>query len=91
MNPFDEAPPLPSQAQRVIAKFGGARGLMRALQRLEPRKHRDATSIYRWTYPKSKGGTDGLIPTAAMADVTEAARLDGVLLSAEDWDPRPHK
>lgn len=78
-----------TQAQRVIAKFGGARQLAQALSRLELGKRRDAANVYRWTYPKSKGGTGGLIPSSAMADVLEAARLDGVLLTAEDIDPRP--
>jgi hypothetical protein len=77
-----------TQAERVIAKFGGARKLCRALERLDATKHRDASCIFRWRYPKSKGGTDGLVPTAALADVVEAARLEGILLSSDDLDPR---
>lgn len=86
-NPFNT--PL-SQAERVIARFGGARGLMRALRRLDPGKHRDPVSIYRWTYGRAKGGTGGLIPSVAIADVMEAARLEGIFLTADDFDPR-HK
>ncbi|MDP3939778.1 MAG: hypothetical protein Q8R92_16800 [Deltaproteobacteria bacterium] len=85
-NPFDDPPP--SQAERIIAKFGGVRNLMRALQRLDPGKHRDPVSIYRWTYSRERGGTGGLIPTAAIPDVMEAARLEGIFLSSDDFDPR---
>lgn len=90
INPFeDEAPDVKqSQAARVAAKFGGIRALARALEKAGC--PRDAANVYRWTYPKArKGGTGGLIPSSAMPLVLEAARLDGVLLTAEDIDPRP--
>jgi hypothetical protein len=83
-----DTPTKTTQAQRVIAKFGGIPALVRALGAAG--KARDAANVYRWTYPKTKkGGTGGLIPSSAMADVLEAARLDGVLLTPEDIDPRP--
>lgn len=76
-----------SQADRVIEKFGGARALMRALKlvgyELNP------SSIYRWTYTKENGGTGGLIPTAAWDKIVKVARMIGVFLTEEDFDPRP--
>lgn len=76
-----------SQAQRIIDKFGGAKRLSEILSHVG--KPRDFVTIYRWTYPKSVGGTDGLIPTAAWPDIFLAARFDGVVLSSEEMDPRP--
>lgn len=96
VNPFDDDAPVdgqvnpsapPSQAEKVLAKFGGARSLARALQRLDPKKHRDPASIYKWTYPRNKGGTGGLIPGYALGAVLEAARVEGILLSPDDLYP----
>lgn len=89
VDPFNDQQAPKSQAERIIAKFGGARKLARALKRLSPDKHRDPATIFRWTYSKSKGGSAGLVPTAALADVAEAARLEGIFLDPSDFDPRP--
>lgn len=74
-----------SQAERIFAKFNGARGLYEALERHG--KRRDITAIYRWTYPKAKGGTNGLVPASAMPDVVLVARLEGIVLTPEDTHP----
>lgn len=74
------------QATRILAKFGGARRLASALKALGI--PRDPATIYKWTYPREKGGTGGLIPTAAWPDVLKAARMEGILISPEDMDPR---
>jgi hypothetical protein len=81
--------PQPSQAERVIAKFGGARDLARAFQAIN--KPKDPSTIFKWTYPKSKGGTGGLIPTRVWPDVMAAARYSGVFITIEDLDPRPKR
>src|SRR4051812_8862454 len=92
INPFEDAPPAPAaptrktQAERVIAKFNGARKLAAALQRVSSRH---PSRVYRWTYSTARGGTGGLIPSSAMADVFRAAVLEGVVLTADDVDPRP--
>ena len=73
---------LDSQAARVIAKFGNARKLAFACQPpLNP------ASVYKWVYPKNKGGSDGRIPTAALETVLKAARREGILLTPEDLWP----
>jgi hypothetical protein len=76
-----------SQAERVIAKFGGARQLAEALKAVSPEAYRNASSVYRWTYPRSKYGTAGVIPTAAIPHVIAAARVWGVVLIPEDFFP----
>jgi len=73
-------PPPDTQAQRVIDKFGGARSLTRAMHLLDPSKHRNPSSVYRWLYK-------GYIPNCAMGDVLEAARIEGVFLTADDLHP----
>ena len=75
-----------SQAQRIFAKFGGVSKLVNALADVGAK--RDRTTVYRWNHAKAKGGTGGLIPTEAWPDVTAAARWAGVILTAEDCDPR---
>ena len=74
-----------SQAERILKKFGGARNLSRAFEEIG--KPKDPASIFRWTYPHPKG-TGGRIPVDSVDAVLEAARREGILLTAEDWDPR---
>lgn len=67
-------------AADVIARFGGARNLMRALEYVGLAE--DPSCIYRWTYPYPRG-TGGRIPRKAWAHVQIAAKrarvnLDGV-------------
>ena len=77
--------PVNKQAERVIAKFGNPYSLSRALKLLPDKSsHRNAQAIYKWTWPKSRKGTDGFIPNSAMKAVMEAARMDGVLLTKDD-------
>lgn len=74
-----------TQAQRVIAKFGNARRLSEATRRLADESlHRSPHVVYRWTYPKERGGTDGRIPSSALDAVLAAARLEGIFITAAD-------
>ena len=77
-----------TQAERVFAKFGGATPLAHALGRLNVSRRRVVSAVYRWNLPVSKRGTGGVIPSSAMADVLAAARIEGIVLTAEDLDPR---
>lgn len=70
-----------TQAQKIIDKFGGAPRLASALRC-------DVSAIYKWNYPKEKGGTDGLVPSSTMPEVIRAADVLGIELSSEDLDPR---
>ena len=75
-----------TMAERVIYKFGGARDLWRMINEVAPGTI-DASAIYRWTYPREKGGTGGIIPTRNLALILKAARLQGILLDEGDFHP----
>jgi len=68
------------QAKRIIRKFGGARRLAKLLG-YEPSR------VYKWTYPRDKGGTDGLVPAAVVPKIQALADLEKVSLSDSDWAP----
>lgn len=69
-----------TQAERVILKFDGARKLAKAL-------NLDPSTVYKWTYPRSKKGCGGIIPSSVIEQVMVAARREGILLTAEDLLP----
>lgn len=78
------------QAARVIARFGGAYDLSRAMDAANPERperYRSPSVIFRWTYPRSKGGTDGRIPSAAWPAVIDAARYAGIFLTDKERQP----
>jgi hypothetical protein len=77
------------QAQSIISKFGGPGALARTLKECsdDPKDHYNRTTIYRWMYPRDKGGTGGEVPTAALKSILKCARLAGVMLSSEDIYP----
>lgn len=74
-----------TQASRVLARFGGAFRLASILREMD--ESRTVTTLYRWTYPRSKGGTGGLIPGESIPLVLEAARRSGVKITHADWSP----
>lgn len=76
-----------TQADRIIKKFGGAIKLGLALKKIGC--GRSLSSIHKWTYPKEKGGTNGLIPNAVLFDIVQAAKVAGIKLTDEDLDFRP--
>lgn len=71
--------PTYDQAARIVAKFGGENALAEALGI-------SRVTAYRWGYA-APYGTDGLVPTQMVDRVQRAARLQGVVLTAEDWLP----
>lgn len=82
-----------TQATRIAAKFGGVPALAKALDRLagrtgNPRHRRDISAVYRWNLPKASGGSDGIVPTKSLEIVLLAARQEGIMLTADDTDPR---
>lgn len=70
------------QAERVIAKMGGARRLA-GLLKLSP------ATVYRWAYPVERGGTGGLIPSEYHQPVLDLAAALSVDLRPEDFFDRP--
>lgn len=79
------AQPLRSQAERVLARFGGARPLARSLALVRYPLH--YTTIYKWTYPIERGGTGGVIPSKAMTKIKRAAAMEGIVMRPEDYSP----
>lgn len=71
------AKPTYDQAQRIIRKFGGESRLaaMLGVSRI---------SVYRWGYARPIG-TDGLIPSHWIKRINDMARIEGVLITPQDW------
>lgn len=67
-----------SPASLIIGKFGGPRALATLLGL-------HTVSVYRWTYPSSKGGTNGLIPTRHQNRLLALARSSGIGLRPADF------
>lgn len=64
-------------AQRVVDAFGGA-------SRLSNLTGIDKSSVYRWTYPKAKGGTEGAIPHANHGRILAVALRNKIKLTRSD-------
>jgi hypothetical protein len=77
------------QAQVIVSKFGGPYELSRTLKACssDPEDHYTPSAIYRWMYPRSKGGTGGEIPVHALHTLMKIARLAGVMLTTEEIYP----
>jgi len=64
-------------ASGVIDKCGGVR-------RVAEWTGRSVSRVYRWTYPKTAGGTGGLVPSECQALILRRARHEGVDLVPDD-------
>ena len=75
--------PTYTQASKIIAKFGGEPNMAKliGISRI---------SIYRWQYSRPYG-SDGLIPSPQIDKIKEIARMEGILLTSEDWEPSKFK
>lgn len=69
-----------NQAEKIAKRFGGVRRLAEAIG-CEP------SVVYRWTYPRERGGTGGVIPSARVDDVKHAAARLSITLEDKDWTP----
>jgi hypothetical protein len=68
-------------AEVLIEKCGGHQAVAEMLGV-------DISRVYRFTYPKSKGGTGGLIPAWHMPTLIEKARLRGIEIGPDDFFPQ---
>ena len=50
---------------------------------------RHISRVFRWTYPKSRGGSDGFIPWAEAVKLLAFAPKHGVELTPADFFPSP--
>lgn len=69
-----------TQAEVVIGKFGSAHKLAKLLGCEE-------STVYRWTYPRANGGTDGIIPGRSLRRVLELAKSSGIAITPHDLYP----
>lgn len=69
--------PTYGQAARITKMFNGPTAFAAAVGV-------DRVTIHRWNYAKPYG-TDGLIPAAMVERVERAARVEGILLTPNDW------
>lgn len=67
-----------SIAENVIEKFGDKATVANILGL-------SVTQIYRFTYPKKKGGTGGLIPAEHQQTLLNEARARGIKLFPSDF------
>jgi hypothetical protein len=65
-------------AKTILKKCGGAYQVA-AWLKLNP------SQVYRWTYPRSRGGTGGYIPTKRQAELMRKARENGIPLEPSDF------
>jgi hypothetical protein len=71
-----------SPAERVIDKCGGV-AVVAELAGVH------VSRVHRWTYPKSRGGSNGIIPSANQQRILDAARARGIDLSPDDFFDGP--
>jgi hypothetical protein len=71
-------------AVNVIEKCGGAETVANWLGV-------DLSRVYRWTYPRERGGTGGIIPAKHQLPLLTKARASGVDLQPADFFYTPSR
>lgn len=69
-------------AQNIISKLGGYQIAAEILKT-------DISTVYRWTYPKERGGTGGTIPAKQQPKILKAALEKGIEVSPADFFDMP--
>lgn len=67
-------------ARSVIAKIG--------IEKVSEITGKHVSRVYRWMYPKGRGGTGGLIPQADQPAILSYANENGIELTERDFFPR---
>ena len=65
-------------AERVIEKLGGPKRVAKVLKI-------DQSNVYRWNYPRKKGGNDGQVRGRHMQKLLAYARKHGIDLDPSDF------
>lgn len=73
---------MPTVAEHVIEKCGGFKQVSEWLGL-------DLSTVYRFTYPRSKGGTDGVIPAQHQGVLLAKARENQIDLRPDDFFDAP--
>lgn len=75
------APPA-TPASRIIGRFG--------VKNISAWTRRDRSRVHAWTWPRSRGGTGGVIPHAVRPAIIRGAQTDfGEALAYADFEPMP--
>ena len=69
-----------TMAQRVVKKLGGPAMVaeMLGVSRI---------AVYKWMYPRAKGGTGGYIPARRQLELMVTAKMMGIELTKDDFFP----
>ena len=65
-------------AKNIIEKCGGA-------ERVAQFVGIHVTNVHRWTYPKERGGSAGLVPSQHQQKLLAAAKENGIALEPNDF------
>ena len=68
-------------AERVIRKLGGPVAVAELLGT-------SRQAIYKWTYPRERGGTGGYIPAKRQLELMIRAKMVGIQLTKDDFFPK---
>jgi len=69
-------------AKTVIAKVGGPEVVAEVTGR-------DLSRVYRWMYPKERGGSGGIIPHREAEKILAHAMRNGIDVTPSDFFARP--
>lgn len=64
-------------ANKIIELFGGVNSLAREINEYP-------ATVLRWSYPRSKRGMDGMIPSRAQGKIISAAKRLNIRLTEKD-------
>jgi len=71
-------------AKTIISKIGGPEIVAKVTGR-------DLSRVYRWMYPKARGGSDGVIPHREARKLLAHAVLNGIDVTPADFfSPEDH-
>jgi hypothetical protein len=65
-------------AERVIEKCGGVAKTAELI-------NKSPSWVYRWTYPKDKGGTGGTVPQSSQHELLKLAKEGKVTITPADF------
>lgn len=69
-----------TMAERVIRKLGGPARVAELLGT-------SRQAIYKWTYPRQRGGTGGYIPARRQLELMVVCKMQGIVLTKNDFFP----
>lgn len=73
------------QAEKLFKAFGGARRLRDALECVGC--YKQYSTVYRWGYAASRGGTDGIVPYKLLGAIGKAGENSSIRIPASLLKP----